>query len=201
MHWTIKSNKGQKLLSKSRKTLCTELSRNILNHRIKLFFEFQLVVLKLCSGQKESNGNVTKGSNSITTSGQSYGYCALHFLLLCLTIVWSCFEFQPVLFKLCCGHGIVSKGNNSVICQNYVIVFVTALPLNVLEDCMKLYWIPTITLQVMTLQVMVRTKESNGKETKGNNSVITSDIVMVLEHCTFSYCAWPLYKVVLNFNQ
>ena len=40
-----------------------------------------------------------------------------------------------------------------------------------------------------------------GKETKGNNSVITIDRVMVLVHCTSSYCGWQLYEIVLNSNQ
>ena len=31
-------------------------------------------------------------------------------------------------------------------------------------------------------------KRVQGKETKGNNSVITIDRVMVLVHCTSSYC-------------
>jgi hypothetical protein len=33
-----------------------------------------------------------------------YCFSALHFLLLCLTIVWSCFELQPVVFKLWSGQ-------------------------------------------------------------------------------------------------
>jgi hypothetical protein len=91
---------------------------------------------------KESNGKVTEVKNSEITL-DSYDSCAMHFPLLCLTIVWSCFEFQPVVFKLCFGKG---------------------------------------------------------KVTKGNNSVITLDRVMVLVFCTSSDGAWPLYEVVLNSN-
>jgi hypothetical protein len=66
----------------------------------------------------------------------------------------------------------------------------TALPLNILDHCMKLYWIPTVSVQVM-----LRKKESNGKVIKGNNSVISQDGVMVLVHCTSPYCGWPLYEL------
>jgi hypothetical protein len=100
----------------------------------------------------------------------SYGSCAVHFLLMSLTTVWSCIEFQPVVFKLCSGQGKVTKGNNSVISQDGVVVLVHCTFLNILDHCMKLYWIPTVSLQVM-----LWTKENNGKVTKGNNSVITLD--------------------------
>jgi hypothetical protein len=43
-------------------------------------------------------------------------------------------------------------------------------------------------------------EKNNGKVTKGNYSVSTLDRVMVLVHCTSSYCAWPYYEVVLNSN-
>jgi hypothetical protein len=39
-------------------------------------------------------------------------------------------------------------------------------------------------------------KKCNEKVTKGNNSVISLETIMVLIHCTSSYCAWPL-----NSNQ
>jgi hypothetical protein len=35
---------------------------------------------------------------------------------------------------------------------------------------------------------MVRTKENNLKVSKGNNSAITLDRVMVLMHCSYPYC-------------
>jgi hypothetical protein len=91
MHWTIKSNKGQKLLDKSRK---------------------------------------------------NYDFCTQCFLSVYLTIVWNSIEFQLVIFKLCSGQ-----------------------------------------------------EKSNGKATKGNNSIISLDRVIVLVHCTSSYCAWSLYQV------
>jgi hypothetical protein len=49
---------------------------------------------------------------------------------------------------------------------------------------MKMYWIPTSGVKVM----LTGQEKINGKATKGNNSVITLDKVMVLVHCTFSYC-------------
>jgi hypothetical protein len=62
----------------------------------------------------------------------------------------------------CTRHlGKVTKGNNAVISKDGVMVLVlcTALPLNVLDHCMKLYWIPTISLQVM-----LRTKKAMEKQ-------------------------------------
>jgi hypothetical protein len=84
----------------------------------EMCFEFKPVCFKLCSVQ----GKVSKGNNSL--SNWSYGSCALHFLLMCLTTVWSCIEFQPVVFKLCSRQGKVTKGNNSIISQDWVMVLV-----------------------------------------------------------------------------
>ena len=84
-----------------------------------------------------------KGQKLCNLSKWSYDSCVLHFLLLCLTIVWNCIELQPVVFKLC---------------------------------------------------------SRQGKETKGNNYVISQDGVMVLEYCTSSQFAWPLYEVIRNSN-
>jgi hypothetical protein len=40
-------------------------------------------------------------------------------------VLWkNFFEFQPVVFKLCSGQGKVTKGNNSVISQDGVMVLV-----------------------------------------------------------------------------
>jgi hypothetical protein len=49
----------------------------------------------------------------------------------------------------------------------------------------NLYWIPTSRFLCYVLR--------QGTVTKGNNYVITL-------HCSSSYCAWPLYEVVLNSN-
>jgi hypothetical protein len=48
---------------------------------------------------------------------------------------------------------------------------------------------------------MLRTRKSNEKVTKGNNSIITLDRVMVFVPCTSSFCAQPLYEAVFNSNQ
>jgi hypothetical protein len=153
-----------------------------------------IISLQVVVRTKESNGKVPKGNNSVITL-ESYGFCVLHFPLLCLTIIWICFEFQPVVFKLYAGQWKVTKGNNFVISQR-VKVLVHCTSSQCAWPFMKLYWMPTISLKVM-----VRTKENNGKVLKGNNSEITLERVMVLVHCTSPYCAWPLYEVVLNSKQ
>jgi fumarate reductase subunit C len=68
MHWTIKSNKGKKLLNESRKSYGFYALRFLSIYlTIENCIEFQLVVFKLCSGQEKGNGKVTKGNNSIIT--------------------------------------------------------------------------------------------------------------------------------------
>jgi hypothetical protein len=52
-----------------------------------------------------------------------------------------------------------------------------------------------VVLKLCSLQ-----EKSYGKMAKGNYSIITPDKDMVLVHCTSSYCAGPLYEVVLNAN-
>jgi hypothetical protein len=47
-------------------------------------------------------------------------------------------------------------------------------------------------------QVILWTRKKQWKSNKGNNSIIILDRVMVLVHCTWSYCARLLSEVVLN---
>jgi hypothetical protein len=54
-----------------------------------------------------------------------------------------------------------------------------------------------IEFQLVVFKLCSGQEKSNGKVTKGNNSIITVDRVMVLVHCTSSYYAWPLYEVVV----
>jgi hypothetical protein len=83
--------------------LCTALSLNVFDHCMKLYW-IPTISLQVMVRTKENNGKVTKGKNSEITL-DSYHSCTLHFPLLCLTIVWSCIEFQLLVFKLCSGQG------------------------------------------------------------------------------------------------
>ena len=53
----------------------------------------------------------------------SYGSCALHFLSLCLTIVWNCFEIQSVLYKLYPGLAFFCDHENIVFILKQVVVY------------------------------------------------------------------------------
>jgi amino acid permease len=91
-----------------------------------------------------------------------------------LTIVWTSFEFQLVVFKLCSkqekSNGKVTKGNNTIITLDRVIVLVV-------DHCMKLFEFQPVVFKLYSGQ---------GKVTKGNNSEISENGVMVLMHCISS---------------
>jgi hypothetical protein len=46
-----------------------------------------------------------------------------------------------------------------------------------------------LAIDEVLLNYSVISPERQGKETKGNNSINTEDRVIVLVHCTSSYCA------------
>jgi hypothetical protein len=127
------------------------------------FIEFQLVVFKLCSRQEKNIGEVTKGNNSLITLDRVMvlQHCTLNPLIV--LDHWSCFELQLVVFKLCSLQGKVTKGKNSVISQMELWFLCTALPLNLLDHCMKLYLIPTSSFQIM-LQTRKKQWKSNKEQ-------------------------------------
>jgi hypothetical protein len=60
----------------------------------------------------------------------------------------------------------------------------------------KLSMIIHIMWSCIEFQPLVSSQALDKKVMKGNNSVISQDEVIVLVHCTFSQCAWPLHKVI-----
>jgi hypothetical protein len=137
-----------------------------------------------------------KGQLLLLVQRELWFFCtALHLTALdhCMKFLW----IPTIYFQVMHWTIKSNKGQKTIKWVKKELWFLcTALSLNILDHCMKLYWIPT-----GSFKVMLWTKKSNGKVTKGNNSIITLNRVMVLVHCTSSYCAWPLYEVVLNSNQ
>jgi hypothetical protein len=132
----------------------------------------------------ERQGKGTKGNKYWRWS---YSSCALHFLLLYEVVLNS----NQYLLSYAPDKEKYQRAVTLYFVKMELWLLCTALPFNVLDNCMKLYWIPN-----SSFQVMLWTRKSN----KGNNSVISQDGVLVLVHCTSSQCAWPLYEVILNSN-
>jgi hypothetical protein len=103
--------------------------------------EFQLLLFKLCSGQKWWQRATTVISpNRVMV----LVYCTSSPCPQPLYI-----EFQPLIFKICSRQQKVTMGKTFKWVKKELWFLCTALPFNILDHWIKLYWIPTSSFQVM----------------------------------------------------